>query len=87
MGCGVGDPPNANKLKGSLPVANVLDVLWDGGVGADPMPIHQGDQFALLNNNDPKFTVGKSGTLPKEAKSNYNSSQFTKFLTPDFKGQ
>jgi hypothetical protein len=35
-------------------------VLWDGGVGADPMPIHQGDQFALLNNNDPEFTVGKS---------------------------
>jgi hypothetical protein len=51
---------------GSLPVANVLDVLWDGGVGADPMPIHQGDQFALLNNNEPKFTVGKSVRCQKK---------------------
>ena len=31
-----------------MPLANVFDVLRDGGVGANSMFVHEGDQFALL---------------------------------------
>ena len=33
---------------GTVPVADVLNMLGNGGVGADPVPIHQGDQFTFL---------------------------------------
>jgi hypothetical protein len=34
-----------------LPVADVLDVLRNGGVSSDPVPVHQGDELTLLNIN------------------------------------
>ena len=43
-------------IKGNLPVTDVFNVLWDGGIGPNTVAIHQRNQFAFLEKKEQSCT-------------------------------